>query len=309
MDKAAEPDEILRIVDEVLGAARPTKLPPLRQEFDREHLRLLTDKLSQKVNELEKLNNELEKRVAERTGELEAANARLTDLNRMKDEFLAIVSHDLRSPLSGIVLGAETMISQNGKISPKKRLEILSQIAACASEQIAFVNDLLALARNEAEAERLYTSKLRLSAVATDALRSISFNADAKSLKLELDIAPDEPFVEADRQRILQLLANLLTNAVKFTPQKGEIRVCVFADGSDVCIRVVDTGVGIPAEQLPKIFERYHTGHSKGTAGETGTGLGLAIAKQVVDMHGGRIQVESSPGAGTTATVRLPAVR
>jgi signal transduction histidine kinase len=307
MDKAAEPEEILRIVEEVLGSDHQEKPTSQWKRFNQEHLRLLTDKLSQKVYELEALNRELEERVAARTEELRAANQRLLELNRMKDEFLAIVSHDLRSPLSGIVLGVETMIAQDNRIPPEKRLELLKQIAACAAEQITFVNDLLAIARNEAERDKLDLAKLRLSELAADALRNIAFNADAKGIQVELQVAPDEPPVEGDRQRLLQLLNNLLTNAVKFTPTSGRIVVDISPQGSMVRLKVSDSGVGIPPEQLPHIFERYHRGRRTGTAGETGTGLGLVIAKQVVELHHGSITVESTPGTGTTAIVHLPA--
>jgi signal transduction histidine kinase len=307
MDKAAEPSEILRIVEEVLGSGPNHKPAPIKTDFDREHLRLLTDKLSQKVNELESLNRELEERVAARTEELRAANTRLLELNRMKDEFLAIVSHDLRSPLSGIVLGAETMIAQDSVIPAEKRLELLKQIAACAGEQITFVNDLLAIARNEADGQKLYLSTLRLSELAADTLRNISFNADAKGIKVDLQVSPREPLVEGDRQRLLQLFNNLLTNAIKFTPPAGRIQIDISPEAHMVRLEIRDTGVGIAKDQLPRIFDRFHTGRQTGTAGEPGSGLGLAIAKQVVELHQGSISIESAPDQGTTAIVHLPA--
>jgi signal transduction histidine kinase len=306
MDKTAEPAEILRAVDSLLGASTAENPVPIRNGFDQEHLRLVTDKLSEKVNELEALNRELEERVAARTEELRGANTRLLELNRMKDEFLAIVSHDLRSPLSGIVLGSETMIAQHALIPPEKQVDLLKQIAACAAEQIAFVNDLLAIARNDSDGKKLYLSNLRLSEVSLDAIRNVAFNSDAKGIKVDLRVAPGEPLVEGDRQRLMQLLNNLLTNAIKFTPPAGKIVVEISPGGSMVCVKVSDTGVGIPADQLPQIFERFHTGHRRGTAGETGTGLGLTIAKQVVELHHGSIVIESTPDVGTTAIVHLP---
>lgn len=307
MDKAAEPTEILRIVDEVLGAVTDTKPAPIKMGFDQEHLRLVTDKLSEKVNELETLNRDLEKRVKARTEELRAANQRLMELNQMKDEFLAIVSHDLRSPLSGIVLGAETMIAQSTLLPEEKKLELLKQIAGCAAEQICFVNDLLAIARNDADGNKLYLSNLRLSELAADAIRNIAFNADAKGIRMNLQVSEKEPLVEGDRQRLNQVLNNLLTNAIKFTPPCGKIVVSITREGNMVCLKVSDTGIGIPADQLPRIFERFHTGHRRGTGGEAGTGLGLTIAKQVVEMHRGSIVIESALDVGTTAIVHLPA--
>jgi len=183
---------------------------------------------------------------------------------------------------------------------------LLKQIAACAAEQINFVNDLLAIARNEADGDKLYLSNLRISELAADAIRNIVFNADAKGIKVDLQVSPHEPLVEGDRQRFMQLLNNLLTNAVKFTPFSGNIVVDIAPQGRMVRLKVSDTGVGIPEEQLPRIFERFHVGRS-GTAGETGSGLGLVIAKQVVELHHGTIVIESTPDVGTTAIVHLPA--
>ncbi len=309
MDKTTESREILRIVDEVLGTATASNPAPVEVDFDKQHLRILTDKLSQKVGELERLNRDLEQRVTMRTAELAAANDRLLELNRMKDEFLAIVSHDLRSPLSGIVLEAETMIAQDEKIGAPKRIELLNQIAGCAAEQIVFVNDLLILARNEVGGEKFYPSILRLSEVAADSLRSVAFNAEAKGLHLELTVSDPEPLIEGDRQRLLQLFGNLLTNAIKFTPVNGRIRVEIADEEGGIGLRISDTGVGIPADRLTEVFERFNSRREVGTAGETGTGLGLAIARQVVEMHGGRISIESELGAGTTIIAHLPAAK
>jgi len=103
------------------------------------------------------------------------------------------------------------------------------------------------------------------------------------------------------------VLNNLLTNAVKFTPSRGKVAVSIAPEGNLVCLKISDTGIGIPADQLPRIFERFHTGHRHGTGGESGTGLGLTIAKQVVEMHHGSIVIESTVGEGTSAIVHLPA--
>lgn len=306
MDKSADAEEILQIIDEVIGAHYPSPLIPIATGFDKEHLRIVTDKLSEKVNELEKLNGELEKRVARRTDELAAANARLVELNRLKDEFLTIVSHDLRSPLSGIMIGAESLIAKGDSMDFSKRMELLKQIGACAAEQIDFVNDLLAIARNEAGGEKLYLSTLRLSEVATEAIEAVAINAEAKGLQIELSASKPEPAVDGDRKRLLQLFSNLLTNGIKFTPIGGRIQVHITALDREVCLKISDTGIGIPADRLPEVFERFNAWHETGTEGETGTGLGLSIARQVVELHGGTIAVESAVGIGTTVFVKLP---
>lgn len=306
MDKSADAEEILHIIDETLGTHFPSPLIPISTGFEKEHLRVVTDKLSEKVNELENLNMELEKRVARRTRELASANARLVELNRLKDEFLTIVSHDLRSPLSGIVLGAEAMIANSDSMDSGRRTELLKQIVACAAEQINFVNDLLALARNEEGGEKLYLSILRLSEVATEAIEAVAMQAEAKGIRLELSTSKPEPAVSGDRKRLLQLFSNLLTNGIKFTPIGGRIQMHITGHDRDVCLKISDTGIGIPGDRLPEVFERFNTAHATGTEGETGTGLGLAIARQIVELHGGTIAIESAVGIGTTVFVKLP---
>ena len=306
ISKAAEPAEICAVIDEVLGTRAPAGASKVEDAFEQRHLRLITDKLSEKVCELEKLNAELEHRVSTRTAELAAANARLLELNKMKSEFLAIVSHDLRSPLSSILLGAQMLAAQGERMNASERTPILEQIATCANEQITFVNDLLALARSESTEARLELSDVKLGEVARNVIRSISFYAEAKRVSIEVCAPPDEFTITGDRQKISQIFGNLLTNAVKFTPKGGHIRVKIESEASGACVKVSDTGVGIPAEQLSHLFERFKVQQTVGTAGETGTGLGLAIVRQALEQHRGTIEVESRPGAGTIFTFHLP---
>jgi len=306
ISKAAEPAEICALIDEVLGTGSPAADSKVEDAFGQRHLRLITDKLSEKVCELEKLNAELEHRVYRRTAELAAANARLLELNKMKSEFLAIVSHDLRSPLSSILLAAKMLAAQGERMNPSERKSILEQVAVCANEQITFANDLLALACSESTEARLELSDVKLSDVARDAVRTISFPAAGKRLSMEVSAPPDEFAITGDRPKIAQIFGNLLTNALKFTPKGGHIRIKIESEPSGACVRVSDTGVGIPAPQLSHLFEKFKALRTVGTAGETGTGLGLAIVRQAVEQHGGTIEVESRPGAGTTFTFRLP---
>ena len=255
---------------------------------------------------LEKLNAELEHRVSARTAELAAANARLLELNKMKSEFLVIVSHDLRSPLSSILLGAQMLAGQGERMNARERTPILEQIATCANQRITPVNDVLALPRSESTQARLELSDVKLSEVARNVIRSITLYAEAKRVSIEVSALPDEFAITGDRQKISQIFGNLLTNAVKFTAKDGHIRVRIESEPSGACVKISDTGVGIPAEQLSHLFERFKAQQTVGTAGETGTGLGLAIVRQALEQHGGTIEVESRPGAGTIFTFHLP---
>jgi signal transduction histidine kinase len=306
--KPCEPEEILRVIDEMLGTNAPSPAPVVEGAFKDRHLRLVTDKLSEKVNELERLNAELEERVAARTVELAEANAQLVELNRMKDHFLAIVSHDLRTPLSGILLAAETVSGHGATMDEKKRNRLLEQIANCAREQIAFVEDLLALARSERSGGKPAFNPVRISDVARHSATSLGFSARAKGIELTVAGDPKEPKVDGDRLRLLQLFNNLIANAIKFTPEGGRISIEVEPGEGAVIARIRDTGVGIPSEHLPAFRDGLDAPQREGTAGEKGTGFGLSIVKDVMALHGGSVSVQSEPGQGTIFTLRFPTV-
>lgn len=303
--KPAEPEEILRKVKAVLGAPKEREVVLPEREFDREHLRLVTNKLSKKVDELEALTAALEERVARRTAELEKANTRLRELDKVKNDFLAIVSHDLRSPLTGILLGVEMMARKGTKMAPAMRKKILEQIVQSVQQQGSLANDLLTLARTESGSLQLKLSEFRLSEAARESIDTISLNANAKGVTIDVDLAPNEPALCADRSCLVQLFNNLLTNAIKFTSAGGRVTIKIWPASDSIMASVSDTGIGIPGEELPHLFEKF-TGSRKGTGGETGTGLGLAIVQQIAERHGGTITVQSAPAAGATFTLQLP---
>jgi signal transduction histidine kinase len=304
--KPSEPAVILRAVESALGSPAPAILPVPHEEFAHEHLRLITNKLSQQVNELERLNADLEKRVAARTAELSAANAELRRLNDMKDEFLAIVSHDLRSPLAGVMLAAELMAEQSSGLSLEERNSLLIHIVAVVKQQRALVDDLLELARNESGHPRLDLAEVFVSELAQKSIGILALSAATKQIAVDLSVEPAEQPVEGDSVKLLQVFNNLLTNAIKFTPSGGRITVAVEPEEDGVCVRVKDTGIGISADLLPGLFEKFKPHHRFGTAGEKGTGLGLAIVRQLTELHGGTIEVQSKPENGSIFSVHLP---
>jgi signal transduction histidine kinase len=305
--KPAEPEEILAKVDAVLQTpAAP--VPLLNPEFDREHLKVVTSKLSEKVDELEALNTDLEKRVAARTAELEEANKRLTDLNRRKDEMVAIVSHDLRSPLTGVLLVTTLLRNKKAEASPEYRLERVAMIENATRRMVEMVNDLLDVSRIGAQEMTLELQPIRASDVIRTSLEPLEITANAKQVSVSLEVAPDEAMVRGDRLKLSQVFNNLLGNALKFTRVGGKISVKIESTPEEVGIHVCDTGVGIPANELPLIFDTFRQASSRATAGEAGAGLGLAIVKQIVELHKGRVEVESEVGHGSTFTVHLPAI-
>lgn len=306
LTKPADPEEILAAVEEALGTSRSGAAPVIAESFDREHLLLVTNKLSDKVNELETLNEGLEDLVRSRTEALAVANEELRGFNRMKDEFLAIVSHDLRSPLSGI----ELLTGLLRTLGPEKAAtdfdRNMESIQEAARHLLALVNDLLDVAKIESGHATLDLSLLRVGDVVRDSARALSFNAQAKEIALHIEAPLDGAMIEGDRLKLSQVFSNLIGNAIKFTPRAGDISARVEESEGGVRILITDTGAGIPPEALPHLFEKFNQRHTVGTAGERGTGLGLAIVNRLVELHGGKITVQSEVGRGSTFTVCLP---
>ena len=232
-----------------------------------------------------------------------AANARLHELSRRKDEMIAIVSHDLCTPLTGF-----RMVIDIVREDPKRATgELFNLMDHSARRMVAMVRGLLDIARLQSDDVALELSDVRVSDVIRESIEPLTINANAKNISLELDAAPSEPLVRADRLRLAQIFNNLLSNAVKFTPSGGQVNVHVEPEGETVRVTIKDTGVGIPPHDLPHVFDKYFQAGTKSTAGEPGTGLGLAIVRDMVRLHAGRIEVESTVGQGTTFTVCLPA--
>lgn len=266
--------------------------------------RRLLDERARAEREIRQLNADLEQRVAERTVELIDANTRLRELNALKDTLMAITSHDLRSPLGGIQNMAEMLLDDQSSAEDVRYFG--QQIYDTVQRLIAMVNNMLDLSKLEAGKVQLDAIEVRASDIARQALNTIIASARAKDIAAEFHVAPNEPLILGDPQKIGQIVTNLLSNAIKFTPKGGQISMDVEPEGENVCLRVVDTGLGIPADALPHLYEKFRQIHMRGTAGERGTGLGLAIVRQLVDLHGGRIEVTSAAQRGTTFRVYLP---
>ncbi len=305
--KPSEPQLILDTIQLVLSAPPPIHTLPSDAQFDQEH-GLLLNTLAQKVDELETLNAELEQRVRARTTELTAANAHLHDINLLKDEFLAIISHDLRSPLGAIQNMAELLL-EDTDLPDETRRHLTENIYDLSRRQIELVSRLLDLARLEAGKVDLDVFPLHTSEIAQQVLDLLRFSVEAKSIDLQLIVEAGEQLVQADGMKLSQILNNLLSNAIKFTAVGGPVVITVAPELESMRISVSDSGLGIPAEQLPYIFEKFKQVHTRGTANERGSGLGLAIVRQLVELHGGSIEVASMPQHGSTFTVRLPACR
>jgi signal transduction histidine kinase len=243
--------------------------------------------------------NEMAEELQRRAGERD-------QLDRMKDEFVLTASHELRSPLTSVQGFAELLLLEREKLSPKQA-ETVEVILDNTRHLVRLLNDLLDLARSDAGQLTIRPVPTGAASLIEDAVRTMRAQFDSRGQHLSLTIETDLPEIEADRDRIRQVLVNLLTNANEYCPQGATIEVKARRVDAEVEIDVIDDGPGIPAQQLEHIFERF----TRGDAGETqrvgGTGLGLAISKSLVELHSGRIDVESNPGVGSTFLICLPA--
>jgi PAS domain S-box-containing protein len=249
------------------------------------------------------------KRIAvEREALVVAERAARTDIarvSRLKDEFLSTLSHELRTPLTAILGWAKVLLLKSGDPATLERG--LQAISRNAGSQAQLIEDLLDMSRIISGKVRLDVQPTDLAQVAEAAVEAIRPSADAKQLRLRTILDPSAGAVWGDPNRLQQVLWNLLANAVKFTPKGGGIDVVLRRVGSQVELSVSDTGVGISADFLPNVFDRFRQADSSATRRHSGLGLGLSIVKQLVELHGGTVQAKSDGEAlGATFTLCLP---
>ena len=284
-------------------------------------LALTNQELEESRRCIQAINVELEKRVQERTAQLEASNRTKDELlmreqmiraeaegaNRAKDEFLSILSHELRTPLNAI-LGWSAMLRQR-TLSEDKILRALETIERNAKSQAQLIEDILDISRIITGKLRLQVRPVNLVPVIESAIESVRLAAEAKSICLQSVLDSQAGLLLGDANRLQQVVWNLLSNALKFTPKDGRVEIRLERVNSHAEITVSDTGLGISSDFLPFVFDRFRQHDSTTTRSYGGLGLGLAIVRQLVELHGGTVTVVSPGiGQGTTFTVTLPAM-
>jgi signal transduction histidine kinase len=235
--------------------------------------------------------------------ELHNAYEELNQLDRLKSEFIATTSHELRTPLTAIK-GYLQLISQ-GMVAPPRQPEILQTITRHVDTVIHLVNDLMLV--QEMEALELHMGRVDIAAIARSEMGAMRQLAESANIRWVDDIPEDLLAVRGDAEHLRRMLHNLLDNAIKFSPDGGDITVRGSAGNGMVCLQVSDPGVGIPPEEQEKIFERFYRIERPGDRLFGGLGLGLSIARHIIEQHGGHIRVTSAVGQGSTFTVELPA--
>jgi signal transduction histidine kinase len=243
----------------------------------------------------------------EMADELEREASQRDQLDRLKDEFVLTASHELRSPLTSVQGFAELLMLERDSLTPKQ-VETVEIILDNCRHLVRLLNDLLDLARSDAGRLTIAPRPTEVAPLIEDAVRTMRARTEGSSQRLTQRVEPNLPLIDVEADRFRQILVNLLTNAHEYSPEGASIEVSARAVGADVEIGVTDDGPGIPADQLEHIFERFTRGDAGLTQRVGGTGLGLAISKSLVELHGGTIGAESTPGVGSIFRFRLPAV-
>jgi signal transduction histidine kinase len=271
------------------------------QQQNRDMAAVLTE-LEEKREELERVNRELN----HANIELNEANAKLRELAEVKEEFLALTTHDLRSPLT-VISGVISFFTSGrlGELSPEQQ-SMVAMMERNAQSLIELVNDLLDASKLESGSLRLDSTSFELPSLVNELRETMQPLAQENGIELAVALDPDLPLVEADRPKLRRILVNLLSNALKFTSRGGNVNLTARTDGDKVHIVVSDTGVGIAPEDIGRLFDKYEQARNRATRGEKGTGLGLYITKQLVELHGGTIDVSSEPGKGSEFSFSIP---
>jgi signal transduction histidine kinase len=243
-------------------------------------------------------NARLFEEIARKSRELEIAS-------QHKSQFVANMSHELRTPLAAILGYAELMQEGFYEQLGQKSLDALTRIRSNGKHLLGLINTVLDIAKIESGQFTLNMAEYAIESVVETVRSATESLAQNKKLALKTDVATKLPVGVGDEQRLTQVLLNLVGNAIKFT-DTGEVRITAKAMNGHFIVAVTDTGPGIPPEEVNRVFEQFHQIDNSNTKAKGGTGLGLAIAKQIVEMHGGRIWVESTLGKGATFQMELP---
>jgi signal transduction histidine kinase len=231
--------------------------------------------------------------------------------DRAKSEFLAAMSHELRTPLNSIIGFSEIVKNQIfGPLGNLKYHEYMSDIHESGKHLLALINDVLDLSKIESGTDELHEDKINIPETVHAVLMLVGHRASQRGCKIELKLEDQLPELRADERKLKQILVNLLSNAIKFTDAGGEVTLRAWCRmDSGLVFQIVDTGIGIAPEDIPKALSRFRQVDADLNRKYEGTGLGLPLSKALVELHGGSLDLQSKVGVGTTVTARFPAER
>ena len=224
-------------------------------------------------------------------------------------EFVANVSHELRTPLTNIPSYAETVIAAGDELPPELHNNFMGVIVSEADRMTRIVQDLLTLSKIDYGKMEMNVSRFSFSKAVRSVYEAVALNAESHGHTLTFSCEENMPDVDGDRERIEQVIMNIVSNAIKYTPDGGKIAITAATSGRNVFVRISDNGIGIPEKDLPRLFERFYRVDKARSRESGGTGLGLSIAKEILNQHKGDIRIESVYGEGTDVTITLPAAR
>lgn len=256
------------------------------------------------LRDITRLNNEL----VNLQRELSKKNTELLRLDELKNRFLGMAVHDLRNPLNIINSYCELLKEELGNSISEKHQEFLGNILHSSEYMLNLVNELIDIAKIDSGKMELNLREARVFPVILQSIQMNNVVAGKKNIKIQLEASDQQLRINADIQRIVQVLHNLISNAIKFSFPNSEIVVGLRRENDAALVSVTDFGVGIKPAFMPRLFIPFDNGGARGTQGEKGTGLGLAIVKRIVEAHGGKIWAESEPGKGSVFFVQFPLI-
>ncbi|MCP5108942.1 MAG: response regulator [bacterium] len=224
---------------------------------------------------------------------------------KIKNEMIAVLSHDMRTPLNGII-GFSNLLLQKADLEPEYKENIVL-IKESGKMLLSLINDILDLSKIQTEKDKLEMKPVSVLEVVQKSINALNTLAELKKQEINLDNRTSNCMIMGNDDALMRVINNLLANAIKFTPEEGWIEIIIEPGKNGlITISVIDTGIGIPMDRLPHLFDKYSRISQEGTAGEKGTGLGMSIIKEIVEMHGGKVEVTSKMGEGTHFTITLP---
>ena len=265
----------------------------------------LAASLSRSSDDIDRLESAFEAMA----GRMARQVSQVKNVDLLRRELVANVSHDLRTPLTALQGYLETLLLKEGRLSPQEQRDFL-QIATRHSERLGkLIEDLFELAKLDSDHVPLNPEPFSMAELVQDVVQKFQLSAERKGIRLEAELARELPLVSADLALMVRVIENLADNALRYTPENGMVTASVMAENGNVAVRVADNGRGISEENLPRIFNRFYRGEIGEGAKSGGAGLGLAIAKRILELHGSSLSVVSEIDRGTTFSFMLPALR